>query len=161
MKKFLLILIFLFIASPAFAWNLFFIDQAENIALQDEDEVMGFVLGTHKVPKTSVVIIKTVGANSMFIYTTKSNSLALEAYSLPEFRGFGYIDMVTRIAKGLDNAGIWNEIKYITGAHWWVPASGEDPGYWAFGNVKDWETVGSPEPVWFGKYRDIMGIDLQ
>lgn len=148
-------------ATPAFAWNLFFIDQLENIADPGDPEVMGFVLGEHKVHPSQVVIVKTVGASSMFIYTTKSNVLASEAYSMSEFRGFGYIDMVTRIAEGLSNAGTWAEIKYITGAHWWVPASGGESGYWMFSNVKEWQDAGNPEPVWFGRYRDILGINIE
>jgi len=151
----------LFFASSALAWNLFFIDQMENIAEPGDPEVMGFVLGTKKVAVSSVVIVKTVGLNSMFIYTTKNNALAVEAYSLPEFRGFGYVDMVTRIAQGLSNAGTWNEIKYITAAHWWVPAAGSEPGHWHFGDIHEWETAGSPEPVWFGRYRDIFGVTIE
>lgn len=152
-KLFLLatILIFLLVSAPVFAWNLFFIDQLEDIGGGE----MGFVLGEHKVSQSSVVIVKTVGATSMFIYSTKDNALAAEAYNLPEFRGFGYIDMVTRIAEELSNAGTWNEIKYITGAHWW------NGGKWQFGNIHEWETAGSPEPVWFGKYRDILGLDIE
>ena len=162
MKKLMLILTMALClcATPALAWNLFFIDQLENIANPGEDEVMGFWLGWHRVHPSQVVIIKTVGNNHMFIYTTKNNALAQEAYNLPEFRGFGYVDMVTRIAEGLDNAGTWNEIKYITGAHWWIPPAGEEPGYWVFGNVKEWTDAGKPEPVWFSRYRDILGINL-
>ena len=163
MKKLFLLLtiliLFLF-AAPVLAWNLFFIDQMENIAPPGEDEVLGFVLGEHKIAASRVVIVKTVGASSMFIYTTKDNSLAVEAYCLPEFRGFGYVDMVTRIAEGLSNAGTWNEIKYITGAHWWVPPSTE-PGHWMFASVKEWQDAGSPEPVWFGRYRDILSINIE
>ena len=151
------ILILVLFPAPVFAWNLFFIDPLEDIG----DGEMGFVLGEHKVSQSSVVIVKTVGASSMFIYSTKDNALAAEAYNLPEFRGFGYIDMVTRIAEGLNNAGTWNEIKYITGAHWWIPPAGADLGYWMFGNIHEWETAGSPEPVRFGKYRDILGLDIE
>ena len=159
MKKFILTLALLLIATPAFAWNLFFIDQMENIAAPGEDEVMGFVLGDYKVHKSSVVIIKTVGAISMFIYTTKNNALAQAANSIPEFRGYGYIDMIWRVALGIGNGTI-NEMKHITGAKWWVPAAGEDPGHWAFGCVHDWEAAGSPEPSYRCKYRDILGINL-
>ena len=38
--------------------------------------------------------------------------------------------------------------------------TGEDGG-WRFDNIKEWEAEGSPELVWFGKYRDIMGVDIQ
>lgn len=144
-----------FFATSALAWNLFFIDQLEDISLPGEEEVMGFVLGGHKIPASSTVIVKTVGASSMFIYTTSSTPLAQEAYSLPEFRGFGYVDMVTRIAEGLANAGTWNEIKYITGAHWFTG------GDWFFGSVKEWIDAGRIEPVWFGRYRNILGRDLE
>lgn len=154
------ILSVLFFASSVLAWNLFFIDQMENISEAGEDEVLGFVFGGYKIPASSVVIVKTVGATSMFIYSTKDTTLAAEAYNLPEFRGFGYIDMVTRIAEGLSNAGTWNEIKYITGAHWWVPPTTE-AGYWMFASVKEWQDAGSPEPVWFGRYRDILGINIE
>ena len=147
--------------APALAWNLFFIDQLEVISEPGNPEEMGFILGEHKIAKSRVVLIKTVGVSSMFIYITKSNALAVEAYSLPEFRGFGYVDMVTRIAEGLTNAGTWAEIKYITGAHWWNPPAGGEPGYWLFGNVKDWEAAGSTEPVWFGRFRDILGCNIE
>lgn len=157
MKKLFLLLsiiILLTFTVPANAWNLFFIDQMENIAEPGDPEVMGFVLGTKKVAVSSVVIVKTVGVNSMFIYITKSNALAAEAYNLPEFRGFGYVDMVTRIALEVDNAGNWNEIKYVTAAHWW------DGSKWKSGDIHEWETAGSLEPVWFGRYRDICKVDI-
>ena len=156
----LTILIFFLFAAPVFAWNLFFIDQVENIAPPGEPEGLGFVLGGHKIAASRVVIVKTVGASSMFIYTTKDTALAVKAYGLPEFRGFGYVDMVTRIAEGLSNAGTWNEIKYITGAHWGVPPTTE-AGHWMFSSVKEWQDAGSPEPVWFGRYRDILGINIE
>ncbi len=155
-----LILVLLFFATPAFAWNLFFVDQLENIAETGDPEVMGFVLGTHKVHQSSVVIVKTVGANSMFIYITKSNALAQEANTIAEFRGYGYIDMIWRVALGIGNGTI-NEMKYITGAKWWTPPVGEESGYWSFGCVHDWEDAGSPEPAYRCKYRDIFGVDLQ
>ena len=139
------------------SWNLFFIAELENIGTESEP-VEGFVLGTHEVPKSSVVIIQTVGNFSMFIYITQKASLAEEAYTLPEFRGFGYADMVWRIAKGLSNAGTLNEMEYVAGAHWFIP--GEDGG-WMFGNIHEWDAAGSPEPVWFGRYRDIMGVDIE
>lgn len=148
-----------FFATSALAWNLFFVDQLENIAPPGEDEVMGFVLGEHKVSQSSVVIIKNVGVNYMFIYVTGSNALAQEAYAFPEFRGFGYTDMIWRIATGLANAGTQTEMKYITGAHWWV-AAGEDSG-WHFGNIHEWQAAGSLEPVWFGRYRGIFGLDIE
>lgn len=132
-------------------WNLFFIAQEQDLG---EGE-MGFVLGTHNVPTSSVVVVQTVGALSMFIYVTNNNDLALEAYALPEFRGFGYTDMIWRIASGLSNAGTANEMKYVTGAHWVVG------GEWFFGNIHDWEAAGSPEPMWFGRYRGIMGVDIE
>ena len=138
-------------------WNLFFIAPLINIGTVEEPQE-GFELGDHKVDKSEVVIIQTVGALSMFIYMTSNNALALEAYTIPEFRGFGYTDMIWRIACGLGNAGTQNEMKYITGAHWFI--AGEDGG-WVFGNIKEWEDAGSPEPMWFGKYRDIMGVDIQ
>ena len=140
MKKLILTLAFLLIATPAMAWNLFFVDTLENIADPGEDEVMGFVLGTHKVSQSSVVIVKTVGANSMFIYVTKSNALALEADTYPEFRGYGYIDMIWRVALGIGNGTI-AEMKHITGAHWYID------GEHYFGCVHDWEAAGSPTPA--------------
>ena len=152
-RLFLLITILMsfLLVAPVFAWNLFFIDQLEDIG---EGE-MGFVLGEYKLSQSDVVIIKNVGVNYMFIYCTGNSDLAAEAYNLPEFRGFGYIDMVTRIAEGLSNAGTWNEIKYITGAHWYIG------GEWYFGNIHEWETAGSPEPVWFGRYRGIFAVDIE
>ena len=150
--------IILLFASPVLAWNLFFIDQLENIAPGGDPEELGFVLGFHKVSQSRVVIVKKVGANYMFIYPSVSSGLAQEAYSLPEFRGFGYTDMIWRIATGLSNAGTLVEMKYITGAHWW--AAGPEGG-WHFGNIHEWEGAGSPEPVWFGRYRGILGVDIE
>ncbi|MDA3834500.1 MAG: hypothetical protein PF495_14030, partial [Spirochaetales bacterium] len=46
-----------------------------------------------------------------------------------------------------------DEIEYLTGAHWY---SG---GEWHFGNVKDWKAAGSPDAVWFGQLREIMGVN--
>jgi len=158
MKKLFLLFVTLFLLSlntSALGWNLFFIDQLEDISEPGDPEEMGFVLGEHKLSQSDVVIVKNVGANYMFIHCTKNSGLAAEAYNLPEFRGFGYIDMVTRIAEGLSNAGTWNEIKYITGAHWYSDDE------WHFGDIHEWETAGSPEPVWFGKYRDILGVNIE
>ena len=70
-----------------------------------------------------------------------------------EFRGFGYVDMVMRLAQGL-SSGTLNELEYMTGAHWY------DGGEWHFGDVKDWKAAGSPSSVYFTRLRDIMGVDL-
>ena len=141
------------------SWNLFFIAPITNIGTVAEP-IDGFELGDYKVAKSSVVVIKTVGTMSMFIYTTKDSSLAKVAMDIPEFRGFGYIDMIWRIALGI-SGGTINEMKHVTGAKWWIPASGGEPGYWMFGCVHDWEDAGSPEPSYRCKYRDIMGVDIQ
>jgi len=162
MKKFWILglLLVVLIASPASAkkWTCFFVDQEEDID-PGPDTVLGFILdpgGPNEtaIPTSNVVIVKTVGANSMFIYTTQNLSIANKAYQMAEFRGFGYVDMVMRIAQGL-GSGTLNEIEYITGAHWYTG------GEWHFGNIKDWDSAGNPEPVWFGRYRGILGVEIQ
>ncbi|GAG60760.1 unnamed protein product, partial [marine sediment metagenome] len=85
---------------------------------------------------------------------TGSNTLAAEAYNFSEFRGFGYADMIWRVALGIGN-GTALEMKYVAGAHWFTG------GEWYFGNIHDWEDAGSPEPVWFGRYRGIFGVDIE
>ena len=82
MKKLIITIAILLFATPAFGWNLFFIDQLEDIG---EGE-MGFVLGTYNVSQSQVVIIGNVGLNYLFIYVTNNNTLANEAYSFPEYR---------------------------------------------------------------------------
>jgi len=151
-----IILGIILIATPAFAWNLFFIAQQEVIGQQEGQDVYGYKLGPEDtiVQLNQVVNIKTVDANHMILYITKNNSIANECKDWTEFRGFGYTDMVMRVAQGLSN-GTLNEIEYITGAHWYTG------GEWHFGSVKDWKTAGSPATVWFGKLRDIYGVGIE
>lgn len=156
----LILLAVMLVASPVWArkWTCFFIDQEETIGTPPDD-YQGFIVdpgGPNEtiIRKDAVVIVKTVGANSMFIYTTQNPAIANKAYQVPEFRGFGYVDMVMRIAQGL-GSGTLNEIEYITGAHWW------DGTAWNFGNIKDWDDAGNPEPVWFGRYKGILGVEIQ
>ena len=154
MKRLFLLFVTLFLLSlntSTLGWNLFFIDQLEDIG----DGEMGFVLGEYKLTQSQVVTVKTVGANHMFIYVTENSGLVVVAYTLPEFRGFGYADMIWRIAVGLSNAGTLAEMKYVGGAHWYTG------GEWHFGSIHEWETAGSLEPVWFGRYRGIFGVDIE
>ena len=146
----------LLIASPAFAWNLFFIAEQEVIGQSEGVDVYGYRLGPDDtvVQLRQVVDYYQVGNTHLFLYTGASDSIANLCKDWSEFRGFGQIDMVMRLAQGLSN-GTLNELEYITGAHWY--AGGE----WHFGNVKDWKTAGSPTAVYFTRFRDIMGLDLQ
>ena len=138
-------------------FNLFFKAQQEVIGQDEEsNDIMGYKLGPADliVHVEQVVNLLTVGSWHLIVYLDAGETLANQVKDWPEFAGFGYIDMVMRVAVGLSNLNI-SDIKYITGAHWY--SSGE----WRFGSVKDWEDAGSPPIVWFGKYRDFLGVDIQ
>ena len=160
MKKILFITVLLCLfASTSYArdFYLFFVDQEETIG-SGEDAYQAFVVdqgGENEtiIPKSKVTVIKTVGATSMFIYKATSLAQANLAISMPEYRGMNYTDVRVRVEKGLGD-GTFNELDYITGAHWYVD------GEWHFGNVKDWETAGSPSKVIFGSYRKILGVEF-
>ena len=157
MKKILLSLVLvLCFALPASAWNLFFLAEQEVIGQSEGQDVYGYKLGPEDVVVAldQVVDLKAVGATHMFMYITKNNSFVNKVKDWDEFRGFGYIDMVMRVAQGLSN-GTLGELEYITGAHW------VDGSEWHFGSIKDWKAAGSPSTVWFGKYRDIFGVNVE
>jgi len=139
------------------AWILFFIAEREVLG-QDEEEndIMGYKLGPddHEVLPNQVIELKNVGSTYLFKYITKNDSVANQVKDWPEFRGFGYTDCVMRIALGLSN-GTLAEIKHMTGAHWFTG------GEWHFGSAKDWEDAGSPDQVWFGHLRGILGVEVQ
>jgi len=160
MKKLLcsLMVIAVFLsASQVFAesWKCFFKAPYKVIDNIDGVDVYGYILGPNdlKVNKNKVVNILQVGNIHLILYITKDTSLAAQLKDWDEFMGFGYTDIVMRFAQGLSNVTL-SDIEYITGSHWY--AGGE----WHFGNVKAWKAAGSPEAVWFGRYRDIMGVDL-
>ena len=138
-------------------WALFFKAQQEPIG-QDEEEndIMGYKLGPddHIVQTSQVVDILTVGNYHCILYVTENTAIVNRVKDWPEFLGFGYTDIVMRLAQGLSNATL-SDIEYLTGAHWFKD------GEWHFGNVKNWKAAGSPDGVWFGKLRDVMGMDLQ
>ena len=157
MKRiFFTLLLCLLFYQPAEArdWTLYFVDQLETIGT-GEDAYEAYVLGSYNVRPAQVVKLISVTGTDLFIYTTKKASIAADAYTIPEFVGFGYTDIITRLTLGLGNAGTINQVKYMIGAHWF---SG---GEWYFGNIHQWETAGSSEPVWFGRYRGILGVDTQ
>jgi len=135
-------------------WKLFF--KAQQEVIDAEEGTLGYKLGPNDyvVQLNEVVDILTVGNIHCIMYSTNDSSIANLVKDWDEFMGFGYIDMVMRIAQGLSKVTL-DEIEYLSGAHWY---SG---GEWHFGNIKDWKAAGSPTSVWFGKYRDIMGMDLQ
>lgn len=151
----LTLVILIFTVVPASAWNLMFIAQQEVIGQVDGEDVYGYKLGPEDqiVQTHQVVDLKTVGANHLFLYITDSNALANVVKDWSEFRGFGYVDAVMRIAQGLSN-GTLNEIEYMTGAKWYTG------GEWHFGNVKDWKDAGSPAQVYFTRLRDVLGVDI-
>jgi len=136
-------------------WKLFFKAKQEVIDQVDGDDAMGYKLGPndHIVQISQVVDILQVASYHCILYVTDNTSIANQVKDWDEFMGFGYIDMVMRVAQGLSDIPL-SDIEYLTGAHWY---SG---GEWHFGNVKNWKAAGSPEAVWFGKLRDVMGIDL-
>jgi len=152
MKKLIVLFIMLF-AAPAFGWNLFFVAQQETLS---DGLTTGYKLGptNYELPVAQVLNVKTVGTTHMFMYHTQDDSIANVVKDWSEFRGFGYIDMVMRVAQGLSN-GTLSEIEYVTGAHWYTGGS------WHFGTVKDWKAAGSPVQVWFGKYIDIFGMEIE
>jgi len=137
-------------------WKLFFKAEQEIIGQVDGVDVMGYKLGPddHIVQTDQVTDILQVSSYHCILYITDSDSIANLCKDWNEFMGFGYTDMVMRVAQGLSNLTL-SDIEYLTGAHWY------SDGEWHFGNVKDWKAAGSPEAVWFGRIRDFMGIDLQ
>ena len=134
-------------------WKMFFKAQQEVI---DGEGTLGYKLGPDDtiVKVEQVVDILTVGSYHCILYVTDNTALAAKVKDFPEFMGFSYIDMVFRIAQGLSNVTL-SDVEYLTGAHWYLN------GEWHFSNVKDWKAAGSPSAVWFGKFREIMGIDLE
>jgi len=137
-------------------WTIFLKAKQEVIGQQDGEDVMGYKLGptNYIVQLHQVVNILTVGSYHCILHMTDSSSIANLVKDWPEFMGFGYTDMVMRIAQGLSQVTL-SDIEYLTGAHWFTG------GEWHFGNVKDWKAAGSPTTVWFGKYRDVMGLSLE
>ena len=161
MKKLVIILgLVLLIATPASAWNLFFIAQQEVIGQDAEgQDIYGYKLG----PTDTIVRlnktwpIKNVGNTYFFMIVVKNSALASEIITTPwtEFRAIGqgsnpYMDFAMRIALGL-SGGTLNELKYIVGVEWY---SG---GEWHHGDVHEWEAAGSPSNVMFGPVRGILG----
>jgi len=134
-------------------WKMFFKAQQEVI---DAEGTLGYKLGPsdHIVQTHEVVDILTVGSYHCILYVTDNTAIANQVKDWDEFMGFGYTDLIMRFAQGLSNVTL-SDIEYLTGSHWY---SG---GEWHFGNVKEWKAAGSPSAVWFGKLRDIMGVDLQ
>jgi len=142
-------------------WKLFFIAQPQIANEGQEDEFTYYQLGTYQVSKSQVVVFQTDSGYDLFCYVTQNSTLANYAYSLPEFIGVNSpTDVVARYTLGLSNAATVAQMKKIIGARWWVPyVDEENPAHWAFGNIEEWQTAGSPEPVWFGSYRKILGVE--
>ena len=134
-------------------WKLFFKCEQETI---DGEGTLGYKLGPENtiVQIHQVIDILTVSTYHCILYITDNTTLAAKVKDFPEFMGFSYIDMVMRIAQGLSNVTL-SDVEYLTGAHWY---SG---GEWHFGNIKDWKAAGSPDAVWFGKFREILGANLE
>jgi len=157
MKKLLITLgLVLLLATPASAWNLFFIAQLEVVGQQEGEDIYGYKLGPDDtiVLQKNVWLIKTVGANHCFVYITDNNALALAVKDWDEFRGFGYVDAAWRVALGLSN-GTLNELKYQTGAHWYTG------GEWHDGTIIEWQNAGSPAIVYFTKLRGLFNLELE
>jgi len=138
-------------------WKLFFIAQRQT----GEEGEEFYTLGQYTVPKSKTVTLKTVGNTDCFIYVTTNDSHANDAYAMPEFIGVNSpTDVITRYTLGLSNSGTANELKYFLGAHWRYTDPDPEVGtYWKFGNIHDWEADGSLEPVYFGSFRKILGVD--
>jgi len=167
MKKVLLSLMVIAIvlsASQVFAakkWKLFFKAKQEVIDQVEGKDVLGYKLGPNNyvVQISKVVNILTVGPYHCILYITDSTAIANKVKDWDEFMGFGYIDMVMRVAQGLSDIPL-SDIEYLTGAHWF------SEGEWHFGNVKNWKADIDPATnlpyttVYFGRLRDIMGVDL-
>jgi len=160
----LLILTLLFSASQVFAakkWSLFLKAQQEVIGQVEGKDVMGYKLGPNDliVQTSQVVDVLQVANYHLILYITDNTALAAKVKDWDEFFGFGYIDAIMRVAQGLSNVTL-SDIEYITGSHWY---SG---GEWHFGNVKAWKADIDPATnlpyttVYFGRLRDIMGVDL-
>ena len=166
MKKLLLSLLITAIvlsASQAFAakkWQLYFKAQQEIVAVLDGENVLGYKLGPNDtiVQTNQVIDILQIGNIHCILYLTDNISIASQVRTWTEFMGFGYTDMIWRIALGLgpDGGPTLDHVKYLTGAHWYLN------GEWHFGSIKDWEAIDPlPLNVYFGPIRQIMGIPLQ
>ena len=140
-------------------WKVAFIAQKESWVEGDET-VEGFKLGPsdYKVRLPQAFILASQGNTYFFMVFNAGKSQALTAYDWDEFRGVGqtiadcYKDVVARVAAGVGN-GTLNEIKYMIRAHYKVG------GEWTSGNIHDFETAGSPEPVYFTNLIDMFGVE--
>ena len=131
-------------------WKLFFIAQPQT----DEEDNVTYEVGEYTVPRSKVTVMASEAGYDLFCYVTTDNTLANDAYTADEFIGVNSPqDILARVYLGLDNATTVNRVKYLLGAHW------RSDGEWHFGNIHDWDDAGNPEPVWFGSYRKILGVE--
>lgn len=136
-------------------WQIYFKAQQEVIGQVDGVDVMGYKIGTDDIilKTKQVTNIITVGNYHCILFLTDSQSLAAKARSMPEFMGFGNMDMVWRIFYDMTDMTI-NDLKYLAGAHWLVDNE------WKRGSIKDWEDAGKPPDVVFLPQREILGINM-
>lgn len=122
----------------------------------DNVNILGYKLGIeeHIIKSDQVINLQINELNHSVLYLTDSKTVIAKAKDWNEFLGYGYIDMSMRVSQGLSKSTL-KDIEAVTGAHWTI--DGEE----YFGNVLDWKAAGSPKDVWFGRFRDIMGVDLQ
>lgn len=142
-------------------WKLFLIAQPQIANEGQPDEYTYYQVGTQEITKSQTVLFGSDSGYDLFCYVTQNESVANYAYSQSEFIGVNSpLDIVARYTLGLSNAATVAQMKRITGARWWVPyVDEENPAHWEFGNILDWEAGGSLEPVWFGSYRKILGVE--
>lgn len=138
-------------------WKVAFIAQKETLS---DGETEGFKLGPsdYELPLSQVFPLTNQGNTYFFMVFNANKNQALITYNWNEFRGIGesitdcYKDTIARVAAGIGN-GTLNEVKYMIRANYKVG------GEWTSGNIHDFETAGSPEPVYFTNLIDMFGVE--
>jgi len=125
----------------------------------DEDDNKFYVINGTNIPKSKTVFFAEDDGDDIFCLVTNDKDFVNSAYDTDDFLGSGNpFDMVMRNMLKLEKRGTkLKELKYVIGAHWIENIAGEDVQ--RFGNVHDWENAGELEPVKFGPFRKILGVD--
>lgn len=169
----ILILFFLFssvvLAAP---FHIFLIDQKESAVinevsydfwrvgpyyLMEEGDPVPEGYTVHWVYKEA-----SAGGYDMLYLVVQKGEVFTEAQTYPEFAGGGssygnaWSDLIIRSFSQMNahsQFAIGAVARFMCRAYWYV---GEEP---TSGSVLDWQSAGSPEPVYFGVGRRILGAD--
>ena len=119
----------------------------------DVDENKFYIINGTDIPKSKTVFFAEDDGDDIFCLVTNDKDFVSSAYNTDEFLATGSpLDLAVRHALKFKDTKL-KELKYLIGARW--------PGVEGnvFGNVHDWEAAGKPEPVKFGPFRKILGVD--